>query len=221
MYRYVFLDLDKTIFDFDTAENEAIREVFKSEDLTITDDLFAEYKQINQATWRKLETGELTKKEVITKRFELFFERHHIKVDGVQKDRLFRSVLESNTQLIDGAHSLLEYLQNKDYNVCSASNGVYETQMKRLKGTQLFDYFDHHFISEEIGYDKPHVEFFEKAIERLGNIDKKQILMVGDSLTSDIEGANRANIDACYFGEEIDHKAKYHIKSLEALKEIL
>ena len=129
MYRYIFLDLDKTIFDFDAAENEAIREVFKSEDLTITDDLFAEYKQINQATWRKLETGELTKKEVITKRFELFFERHHIKVDGVLKDRLFRSVLESNTQLIDGAHSLLEYLQNKDYIVCSASNGVYELSL--------------------------------------------------------------------------------------------
>jgi len=151
------------------------------------------YKEINKGLWRRFELGEMSNKEVTKLRFEQFFNLLGKKVDGREHDVSFRSYL---------------------------AMGV--TQHTRLKNNDLKKYFKHIFISEEVGYQKPDVEFFNAIFEKLGNIDKKEIIIVGDNLMSDILGGINSGIDTCWInpkGLPIDHDVKptYVVKKVTDL----
>lgn len=121
---------------------------------------------------------------------------------------------------MDGALQFLDYLKRKGYILCTATNGVFNTQMKRMKDAGILDYFSHHFISEEIGYEKPHHNFFKHCIETLEVKDLSEVLMIGDTYTSDIIGAHQFGIHSCYYGvRQVD--ATYHVEELEEIKSIL
>lgn len=92
--------------------------------------------------------------------------------------------------------------------------------MKRMKDAGILDYFTHHFISEEIGFEKPHHNFYKHCIKTLGVTDLSQVLMIGNTYTSDIIGAQQFGIDSCYYGvKQVD--ATYHIEKLSEIKNIL
>ncbi|TDL38287.1 noncanonical pyrimidine nucleotidase, YjjG family [Macrococcoides bohemicum] len=220
MYKYVLIDLDNTLIDFNIAEKEALNKVFLSEQIELNDDMMACYKNINGKLWAELESGIITRKELLDTRFEKFFKSIGIEADGIEKEMLFREVLNNSHELIEDAEDLLQYLKAKGIITCSASNGVYHTQMQRMKASGIYKYFDYHFISEKIGYEKPDVRFFEHCFEALRIKDKAEVLMIGDTISSDIEGAKNAGIDSCYFGEQ-DVSATYTIRNLNDIKVIL
>ena len=189
MYKYVLLDLDNTLLDFNAGELEAFQKVLASEDVTFTGDIFKQYKAINVGLWSDLELGKISRQALLDTRFEIFFKELGHNVDGVEKESIFRSTLNNHCELIDGAEDLLKYLQTKEIVICSASNGVLHTQLKRMKDSGIYQYFDNHFISEEIGFEKPDVRFFEHCLDNLKIEDKREVLMIGDTFTSDIVGA--------------------------------
>lgn len=220
MYKYILCDLDNTILDFKEGEETAIKHVFESEGVTFSDELYARYHDINVGLWRELEAGRVDKHHVLTYRFEIFFKTLGIDVDGAVKEQIFREHINNSHELVDGALQFLDYLKGKGYILCTATNGVFYTQMKRMKDAGILDYFSHHFISEEIGYEKPHHNFFKHCIETLEVKDLSEVLMIGDTYTSDIIGAHQFGIDSCYYGvRQVD--ATYHIEELEEIKSIL
>lgn len=220
MYKYILCDLDNTILDFKKGEENAVKRVFESEDLTFSDELYARYHDINIGLWRELESGKVDKRHVLTHRFEVFFKTLGIDVDGAVKEQIFRENINNSHDLVDGALQFLDYLKSKGYILCTATNGVFYTQMKRLKDAGILDYFTHHFISEEIGFEKPHHNFFKHCIKTLGVTDLSQVLMIGDTYTSDIIGAQHFGIDSCYYGvKQVD--ATYYIEKLSEIKNIL
>ena len=163
----------------------------------------------------------MSNKEVTKLRFEQFFNLLGKKVDGREYDVSFRSYLAMGNQLFDGVIELLEKL-SETHILCIASNGVGVTQHTRLKNNDLNKYFKHIFISEEVGYQKPDVEFFNAIFEKLGNIDKKEIIIVGDNLMSDILGGINSGIDTCWInpkGLPIDNNIKptYVVKKVTDL----
>lgn len=220
MYRYILIYIDNTLLDFDFAEREALRKVFMSEHVEFTDENITRYKKINRKLWIDLEYGNTTRKKLFDTRFERFFKSLGIKTDGVEKEMLFREGLNNSHVLIEGAEDLLQYLKSKNFTICSASNGVYHTQMQRMKASDLYKYFDYHFISEKIGYEKPDVRFFEHCFEALRIKDKAEVLMIGDTVSSDILGAYNAGIDSCYFGNE-DTIAKFNVRKLKDIKKFI
>lgn len=220
MYKYILCDLDNTILDFKKGEESAIKRVFESEGLTFSDELYARYHDINIGLWRELEAGKVDKRHVLTHRFEVFFKTLDIDVDGAVKEQIFRENINNSHDLVDGALQFLDYLKSKGYILCTATNGVFYTQMKRMKDAGILDYFTHHFISEEIGFEKPHHNFFKHCIETLGDTDLSQVLMIGDTYTSDIIGAQQFEIDSCYYGVK-QVEATYHIENLSEIKNIL
>lgn len=220
MYKYILLDLDNTLLDFNAGELDAFNKVLESEDIAFTDDIMNQYKEMNTGLWTDLELGKISRKTLLDTRFQLFFDSLSHQVDGVEKEKIFRETLNNSHELVEGAMDLLEYLKAKDVVICSASNGVYHTQMQRMHLSDIYQYFDHHFISEKIGYEKPDKRFFEHCLDVLNIKDKSEVLMIGDTPTSDILGAQNIGIDSCYFGEKTTN-ATFNVKKLYEIKHII
>ena len=195
-YKYLLFDLDDTLLDFGKAQVLAFKKLLEDENIEYSDESFEKYETINKSLWRSFERGEISNKEVTSERFIRFFALFGMKVDGSEVDNRFRSYLAEGNQLFEGIVEMLEKL-SLTHKLYIASNGIGITQHTRLKNNNLKKYFDKIFISEEIGSKKPDREFFDIILKEIGVEDKGEVLMIGDTLTSDILGANNAGIDSC------------------------
>ena len=195
-YKYLLFDLDDTLLDFGKAQVLAFKKLLEDENIEYSDELFEQYEIINKSLWRSFERGEISNKEVTSERFIRFFALFGMKVDGSEVDNRFRSYLAEGNQLFEGIVEMLEKL-SLTHKLYIASNGIGITQHTRLKNNNLNKYFDKIFISEEIDSKKPDREFFDIILKEVGVEDKGEVLMIGDTLTSDILGANNVGIDSC------------------------
>ena len=216
MIRAIFWDLDNTLLDFDVAEKEALTTDFREFGLgELSDEMLAEYMKLNRRRWQMLERGEMDKQEVLEGRFREFFGLYGLRTDiaAAFNDR-YQELLGETICFRDNSYELVKGLKGK-YLQCMASNGTKKAQTGKLKNSGFDKLFDLSFISEEIGFEKPAIEFFDAAFievnkwleaneaslrgEFLGEIKPSEILMVGDSLTSDMRGANNAGLISCWY----------------------
>ena len=221
MYEIILLDLDNTIFDFDMAEENALKDVFKLNGLSESRENLEAYRKINVYMWGELEKGNMSKGEILTKRFDEFFKLYNIQVDAEETEKIFRSNLDRNCQLIDGAFELLLDLKKMGKKIYTASNGVYSTQIKRMTDSKIYSLFDGHFISERIGFEKPDRRFFECCFENIDGANLKNVLMVGDRIESDINGAKNFGIDSCYFDRKGTMNGKFATYTISNLTDLL
>ena len=198
MIRTVFLDLDDTLLDFHAAEGIAIRATFDSLGIRYTDELIARYSEINRACWQRLERGELTRGEVLTERFRILYSELGYTASPEATQRKYEYLLSLSHPFINGAEELLASLSGK-YDLYIASNGLASVQDRRIADSGIGRYFKDIFISERLGADKPSPRFFDLAFERIGQKDRTEAIIVGDSLTSDILGGMQAGIRTCHF----------------------
>ncbi|OIN65709.1 noncanonical pyrimidine nucleotidase, YjjG family [Exiguobacterium sp. KRL4] len=224
-YTTLLFDIDHTLLDFDATERAALRQLFKDEQLEWTDEREARYRKINRSLWQALERGEVTRNEAITSRFVTFFAEQGRTVDGSQIDARYRTYLSHGTELIEGAIELLYVLKGK-YQLYVVTNGVAATQHARLKGSGLAPYFDGIFVSEETGYQKPMPAFFDYVFDRIPDVTRDQTLIIGDSLTADIQGGITAGIATCWFNPghakaPVELTPTYTIERLDQLVTVL
>ena len=195
-YKYLLFDLDDTLLDFGKAQILAFKKLMEDENIDYSDELFEQYEMINKSLWRSFERGEISNKEVTSERFIRFFMLFDREVDGIEVDTRYRGYLAEGNQLFDGIIEMLEKL-TLSHKLYIASNGIGVTQHTRLKSNNLNKYFEKIFISEEIGSKKPDKKFFDIIFKEIGIENNREVLMIGDTLTSDILGANNAGIDSC------------------------
>ena len=198
MIKYVFLDLDDTVLDFHMAEAVALRKTMTHFGVTPTDARVARYSEINDAQWKKLETGELTRAEVKLRRFEIFFAELGVDCDAEAARQYYEAALGVGHYFMEGAEELLEALCGK-YRLYIVSNGTTSVQNGRIASADIARYFDGIFLSEAIGYVKPQREFFDACFAKIPQFDSEQAIILGDSLTSDILGGIRAGIRTCWY----------------------
>lgn len=225
-YTTLLFDLDNTLLSFDEAEKYALVQLCKQENIKWDELIFNDYHKKNKELWDGLEQGIYERDYVLSERFVYLFSLYGKRVDGSKIDQIFRKFLSEKIFFMPEAITCLTGLKNLGLHLSIVTNGVGETQRKRLKLAQLEDYFDYLFISEEIGYQKPRIEFFDKVLETIEESDKDRILLVGDSLSADILGGNQAGIDTCWYHEGPSMKDEliqptYHISSLLTLFEIV
>jgi 2-haloacid dehalogenase len=224
-YKTLFFDADDTLLDFGAAESLALKLLFKDQKFTLTAELEAHYKELNQGLWRAHEEGKIERGELLNTRFSLLFKEYGKEVDGVLLEENYRMYLEEGHQLVNGALELLNDLQKK-YDLYIVTNGVSKTQDRRLRDSGLHPFFKGVFVSEDTGFQKPMKEYFDYVFERIPNFSLEHGLIIGDSLSSDIKGGMLAGLDTCWFNPKVkpnntEIQPTYQIQTLEELFQIL
>ncbi|ASA25985.1 YjjG family noncanonical pyrimidine nucleotidase [Paenibacillus donghaensis] len=226
-YEIILFDADDTLFDYGLAESRALAGVFTHFGMpTGAEDYAASYQQINQALWRDLELGRISSPALRVERFNRLFTAHGLSHDPQEFSETYLRLLGEGTYLIQGAVELCAELG--DCRLAIITNGIKDVQNARIGNSRLSGVFEQIVISEEAGSQKPERGIFDYAFARLGisEADKRQVLIVGDSLTSDIQGGINYGIDTCWFNplgkkNETGLMPQYEIRSLAELLKIV
>lgn len=224
-HKTLLFDIDNTLLDFYSAEKHALQALLAEMDIELTGEHLATYQRINRKLWQAFEQGEITKHEIEDQRFYRFFKQLGQIVDGDQMEEKYHHYLDQRHELLGNSKAVLEKLVH-DYDLYVVTNGGATTQYKRLKAAQLDHLFKDIFISEEIGYQKPMIEYFNYVFSQISNLNKKNTLLIGDSLTADILGGKQANIETVWLNAQkitntTSIKPDYTIYNLEELLPIL
>ncbi|MBO9540573.1 YjjG family noncanonical pyrimidine nucleotidase [bacterium] len=224
-YRNLLFDVDDTLLDFGAAERLALRLLFEEHAFPFTPETEAAYRRINQELWHSFERGVITRDEVLHSRHSRLFLEFGREVDGAELDRSFSRHLEAGNQLVNGALELIVDLQ-ADYHLYLVTNGVSHIQDKRLRGSGLHPLFKGIFVSEDTGYHKPMKQYFDYVFARIPGFSAKETLIIGDSLSADIQGGHGAGLDTCWFNPGAKPNASavvptYEIRELDELPRIL
>lgn len=224
-YRTLLFDVDDTLLDFQEAQRLALRLLFEEQRIELTEEIEARYKQMNQGLWKAFEEGRIDRDEVVNTRFSLLLKEYGQEVDGALLEQKYRGYLEQGHQLIDGALEIITELQGA-FDLHIVTNGVSQTQDRRLRDSGLHPMFTSIFVSEDTGYQKPMKEFFDYVFARISNFDPQQALIIGDSLSSDMKGGKLAGLDTYWFNPEGKSNdtaivPTYEIRTLQELNQIL
>ena len=197
-YDVLLFDLDDTLFDFNETEKHALDNTFNTFGLP---DGLAQYRDtyraISSVIWDDLEQGRITLEELKVERFRRLFQEHGLDLDAQRFGELYIENLGHESHLIEGVEEMLARVA--DYRLAILTNGFTLAQYARIAGSPLRHTFEAIIASESTGFKKPQPEIFEYAFNQLGITDRSKVLMIGDSLTSDIQGGINAGIDTCWF----------------------
>ena len=233
-YPYLLFDADNTLFDFDEANVHAFRAVCDAFGLPFSQTLFDRFEIINNATWERCDRGELTKDETGIERVRAFFAAETLRIQfremseelGLELDiegcnRVRLEVLGRSTALVPHALEVVRELK-KTHRVYLITNAVESVQRGRLGRSALAPLIEEAFISETAGAAKPSVEYFDYVFAHIDGITRENCLVIGDSLTSDIQGANNYGLACCWFNPKKAPKPEslrvdYEIRDLREL----
>lgn len=220
-YSWILFDADGTLFDFDTAAKNALRLTFGNFDLRYEDRYLAIYEKINLQFWRDFEAGLVSPTELRGKRFDLLFAALEITCDAQAFGERYLANLSANSDLLAGAENVVKELASRT-RLMMITNGLLEVQRPRFARTTIRPYFEDFVISEEVGSAKPHAKIFDAAFRLMGGPEKSEVLIVGDSLSSDIQGGINYGIDTCWYNpaqkpRERDLEIRYEITCLSEL----
>ena len=224
MFEYLFLDLDDTILDFHKAEHIAIGRVMAEFGVDPTEERRARYSQINKWHWHQLELGTMTRDEVLEGRFAAFFAELGIDIDRYAVARLYEEYLSQGHWFLPGAEEAVESLSKK-YRLFLASNGTASVQKGRMTSANLYRFFETCFVSQEIGHNKPSLDYFNACFASIADFDPEKAMIVGDSLSSDIQGGINAGIKTVWVNPGHadcgDIRPDHQIEALHQLEKLL
>lgn len=223
----ILWDVDGTLLDFLAAEKAAIQSLFQEYQLgECSDERIRRYSVINRSYWERLERGEISKPEVLVGRFRSFFKEEGIDPSiAPEFNEKYQLRLGDTIVFRDDSLNIVHSLQGKvrQYVV---SNGTVKAQTKKLDRSGLGVLMDGVFLSEQLGVEKPNIGFFDQVFKAIGPVDRNQVMIVGDSLTSDIAGGDRAGIVTCWYNpgglpRPADCRIDYEIQDLHEVYAIL
>lgn len=223
MIKAVLIDIDDTIFDFEKCSKNSFLKTLEKFNLKFKEEDFSYFNKVNDILWTKQKLGEINIKEVFIKRDYLMGKYFNLDIEKGLFNDLFVKFLYDEIEMVDGIEDLLLYLSGK-YKIFTASNGVYDMQVNRIKKSNLSKYFTDIFVSDKIGYEKPDKRFFQKIMD-ITKYSNDDLIMIGDSMKSDIIGAKNSKIKSIYFNKEnkkiSDKNFTYQVKNLSEIKKIL
>ena len=215
-YSIVLLDADNTLLDFSRSEREALTDCLRARGLPHNEQVLRRYSEINDAHWKMLERGEITREFLKLNRYAVFFKEFGFDCDPEDMAKDYIATLGTKAFLIDGAKEFCEALYGR-CRLFLVTNGAIIAQRGRLSRCPITPLFEDIFISEEMGCGKPDKAYFDAVAARIPGYDPAEAIIIGDSLTSDIQGGINAGIATCWYNPHgktapenmpIDHIAK-------------
>lgn len=225
-YRYLLFDADDTLFDFPQASAHAFDVMCSLHNIPNTPDVYQLYHDINRVLWRAFDRGEVTKEYVTLERYVRFLDALGLDRDPAQCNRDYLTALGSGVYPLPYAEEVCRELRQRGHQMYLVTNAVASVQRSRLKGSVFSDFFLEAFISEEAGASKPDKRYYDYVLSRLPEITAENTLVIGDSLATDIRGANNAGLPCCWYNPEgkvlpEDLHADYIISDLRQLLELV
>lgn len=227
MIKTLLWDVDGTLLDFGKSESYGIRKCFEKFGLgECTDEMLIRYSKINHKYWQMLERGELTKSQVLAGRFQEFFKLENIGFNRIDDFNLeYQYSLGDKVFFCENAFETISSLKG-EYKQYAVTNGTYIAQERKLTQSGLINIFDDVFISDKIGFEKPNIEFFNAVQQKIGKFNKNEVMIIGDSLSSDMQGGNNAGILCCWYNPhnaEVKNNIRidFEIKDISDIIEIL
>ena len=225
--KVVLWDVDGTLLNFQAAEKAAIHKCFELHGLGVcTDEMLAQYSAINHKYWKMLERGEMTKPEILVGRFREFFEKQGLDVSKAPDfNEDYQIQLGDTVCFEENGLEVVVSLKGK-VKQYAVTNGTRVAQKRKLANSGLDQLLDKAFISDEIGVEKPMIGFFDAVWAEIGAYSKEEVLIVGDSLTSDMQGGVNAGILTCWYNPKSAEntsglKLDYEIQNLSQVLEIV
>ena len=197
--RALLMDIDDTLFDFRTSSREALAVAFAEHEIPFTEDLLSRYETIDAGLWQRFEQGGIEKEALYTERFRMLFEEFGLSADPVSMNRAYFRELGSRRNFMPHCEQVLRQLHER-YQICIVTNGSTDIQTRRIADSGMAKYFDRVFISEQMGCKKPDREFFDKVFAELGEENRACAVMIGDSLSSDMQGGRNAGLPTIFCG---------------------
>lgn len=224
-YPVVLFDLDSTLLDTELNAEKALRKMSVSSIFPFNNDQMAYWHVLNNGLWQQFETGEITKEQLFDQRFKHYFHHFQLDVDTSDFHDEYVHLFANEHELMPNAKKLLDTLA-ENRRLFVVSNGTKFKQYTQIKGAGLSSYFEKVILSEDIGYQKPDKHFFIGMKERIPNADWSDMLIVGDSLTADIAGANSVNIDSIWYNPQhatnnTSFVPTFEVKDLLAVTDVL
>ena len=220
-YDVILMDIDNTLLDFDAATRDALAQLLARFGLDLTPEREARFHVINNRLWTAYEHGEIPKSAIFERRFAQHLGEMGVETDPLEANELYARGLRESAVLMPHCTELLDALKER-CRLFAVTNGVVTTQLPRLAKSGLGRYFEQVFISETMGSKKPEKEFFDLVFAAIGPVDKARCILLGDSLTSDMQGGRNAGIATCFLGEDTgDDRCDYVISDLMEFLEIV
>lgn len=217
-YKAIFIDIDDTLLDYipccREAFDAAMRNLTPSFEEREGERLFQLFFDIAGRLFSEAKHGKYTIAEVMD-----LYPKEFIAAIGYPESAVdpfkhaFRAAWGETHTLVPEAKEMLDILRTKGYRLFAASNSFGHLQRRRLERAGILPYFEDTYISMDIGYDKPDIRFFQEALRRCG-LQPSEVLMIGDSMTTDVLGAQAAGIEALFF----DRRSNASL--LELIKEL-
>ncbi|MEM7159934.1 MAG: YjjG family noncanonical pyrimidine nucleotidase [Myxococcota bacterium] len=200
-YSWLLFDADGTLYDFRAAEASAIAKTFTHLGVEPSPDVTATYREINTRVWQQLERGELLPADLGERRFALIFEALGLDFDPADASARHFVHLSEGSELLAGAEALIEDLR-RDHRLAIITNGLSAVQRPRFAASSIGHRFDPVVISDEVGVAKPDPRIFDLVFEGMGHPAKDEVLLIGDSLSSDIRGGSNYGLDTVWFNPQ-------------------
>lgn len=221
-YTHILFDADNTLLDFTKAERTALEQTFLALEIPLPEETYDLYVKINHKAWQEYEAGKIESSAIPHKRFRELFYAADINLDSSSASKIYQDLLGEQTWLVPYAREICDYWSKKA-SISIITNGFMETQRKRVMASTIRPYISHLIISDEIGVSKPDPTFFSKAFKIINCQNPGEVLVVGDSLSSDILGAMNAGIDCCWYNPQgivlpEQYSVNYQIDRLEQLE---
>lgn len=224
-YSIALFDADNTLLDFTRAEHDALCACLAARGLDSSEETVSVYSAINDGHWKRLERGETTRDRLKVERFADYFATVGYNGDPVRMARDYESTLGRQTHLLEGALELIQGLYGK-CRLYIVTNGITAVQQSRFGACPLAPYFEHCFISEQMGCAKPEKRFFDGVAAAIPDFDPKEAIVIGDSLSSDMQGGINAGLDTCWYNPKgknapANMPITYTVRDLAEIREIL
>ncbi len=232
MHHNFLFDLDQTLLDFHASEKVALELVLKAHGLSWSEDIYTHFKAYNKQLWLELEKGTISRTELFTLRFNDIIERSggaDRGIDPLQMNTEFIQTMSENGVLMDGAMELIQRIHRDiaDARIYIITNGATVNARGRIESTGLKPYIEGLYVSDAMGVAKPAVEYFDMCLGWIGE-PKESCIVIGDSLSSDMQGAKNAGLTSVWFMPEGDieaiksaYRISYTASSYDELYEIL
>ncbi len=222
-YSWLMFDADNTLFDYDAAEATALAKSFAQFGLDFNQAHSVQYRVINAQIWRDYELGHITQQALRAERFRRLFAEVGLALDPEAFSRQYLVNLSQAGHLLEGAEALIRQLA-AEYHIAIITNGIADVQRPRLENSPIHEFVEAFVISEELGVAKPDPAIFDAAFALMGWPGKTAVLIIGDSLSSDMQGGLNYGIDTCWYNPGNKPTAMpvtYNIQKLEELQTIL